>query len=117
MPDLNRVPGFLLQLPNGRNGWLVARRVRVFRRTVAVLVWTIAAMPIQALCLAVPGHAKVTFARLYWAAFARLIGIEVRVVADACAGVDDDSHAKALDILRLYAPLVEVTSLDDVLGG
>ena len=44
-------------------------------------------------------------------------GIGVRVVADACAGVDDDSHAKALDILRLYAPLVEVTSLHAVLGG
>jgi nicotinamidase-related amidase len=38
-------------------------------------------------------------------------------VADACAGVDDDSHEKALDILRLYAPLVEVVSLDAVLGG
>jgi nicotinamidase-related amidase len=44
-------------------------------------------------------------------------GVAVRVVADACAGVDDDSHRKALDILRLYAPLVEVVSLDDVLGG
>ena len=44
-------------------------------------------------------------------------GVAVRVVADACAGVDDDSHHKALDILRLYAPLVEVVSLDDVLGG
>jgi nicotinamidase-related amidase len=44
-------------------------------------------------------------------------GVAVRVVAEACAGVDDDSHRKALDILRLYAPLVEVTSLDAVLGG
>ena len=44
-------------------------------------------------------------------------GVEVQVVADACAGVDDDSHRKALDILRLYAPLIEVSSLDDVLGG
>ncbi len=44
-------------------------------------------------------------------------GVAVRVVADACAGVDDDSHHKALDILRLYAPLVEVVTLDDVLGG
>ena len=44
-------------------------------------------------------------------------GVAVRVVADACAGVDDQSHEKALDILRLYAPLVEVTSLDAVLGG
>lgn len=44
-------------------------------------------------------------------------GVAVRVVADACAGVDDQSHQKALGILRLYAPLIEVTSLDDVLGG
>jgi nicotinamidase-related amidase len=44
-------------------------------------------------------------------------GVAVRVVAEACAGVDDDSHRKALDILRLYAPLVEVISLDAVLGG
>jgi nicotinamidase-related amidase len=44
-------------------------------------------------------------------------GVAVRVVADACTGVDDDSHHKALDILRLYAPLVEVVTLADVLGG
>jgi nicotinamidase-related amidase len=44
-------------------------------------------------------------------------GVSVRVVADACAGVDDDTHHKALGILRLYAPLVEVVTTDDVLGG
>jgi hypothetical protein len=38
------------------------------------------------------------------------------VVADACAGVDDESHAKTLDILRLYGPLVEVISLADAIG-
>jgi nicotinamidase-related amidase len=43
-------------------------------------------------------------------------GVQVRVVPDACAGVTDKSHAQALDILRLYAPLVEVISLADVLG-
>ena len=37
-------------------------------------------MLIQAVCLVLPGHAKVVFARLYWAAFARLIGIKVRVI-------------------------------------
>jgi nicotinamidase-related amidase len=42
-------------------------------------------------------------------------GAAVRVVADACAGASDDSHAKTLDILRLYAPLVEVVSLSAVL--
>ena len=37
-------------------------------------------MLIQALCLILPGHAKVGFARVYWATFARLIGIKVRVI-------------------------------------
>jgi nicotinamidase-related amidase len=43
-------------------------------------------------------------------------GVPVRVIADACAGIDDESHAKALDILRLYSPLVEVVTVADVLG-
>jgi 1-acyl-sn-glycerol-3-phosphate acyltransferase len=73
----------LLQLPSGREGWLVARRVRVVRRALAVLAWTLPAMLIQAVCLILPGHAKVGFARLYWATFARLIGIKVRVIGKA----------------------------------
>ncbi len=44
-------------------------------------------------------------------------GVAVQVVADACAGVSDESHAQALAILRLYGPLIEVTSLSDVLSG
>ena len=44
-------------------------------------------------------------------------GVQVSVVGEACAGIDDDSHAKALDIMRLYAPLVEVISLDEALAG
>jgi nicotinamidase-related amidase len=44
-------------------------------------------------------------------------GVAVQVVADACAGVNDESHAQALAILRLYSPLVEVVSLDEVLRG
>jgi nicotinamidase-related amidase len=35
-------------------------------------------------------------------------GVTVRVVADACAGVDDDTHRKALDVMALYGPAVEV---------
>ena len=42
-------------------------------------------------------------------------GVEVQVVEDACAGVSDVSHGQALDILRLYSPLVEVVSLAEVL--
>jgi nicotinamidase-related amidase len=44
-------------------------------------------------------------------------GTPVHVVADACAGVDDSSHAKALDILRLYSPLVEVVTLAGALAA
>jgi nicotinamidase-related amidase len=44
-------------------------------------------------------------------------GVAVQVAADACAGVDDLSHAKALDILRLYGPLVEVTSVAEVVAA
>ncbi|MDR3530725.1 MAG: lysophospholipid acyltransferase family protein [Rhodopila sp.] len=80
LPDPDRNPGFLLELPKGREGWLVARRVRVARRGLAVLGWTLPAMLIQAVCLVLPGRAKVTFARVYWGTFARLIGIKVRVI-------------------------------------
>ncbi|MFT4081026.1 MAG: cysteine hydrolase [Nocardioides sp.] len=42
-------------------------------------------------------------------------GIRVRVVADACAGASDEDHRRALDAMALYAPLVEITSVDDLL--
>ena len=35
-------------------------------------------------------------------------GVRVEVVAGACAGVDEESHAKALELMALYAPLVTV---------
>jgi hypothetical protein len=38
------------------------------------------------------------------------------VVAGACAGVDDTSHAQALAIMALYGPLVRVASLADGLA-
>ncbi|MEV5846233.1 isochorismatase family protein [Streptomyces sp. NPDC051985] len=43
-------------------------------------------------------------------------GIEVVVVADACAGADDDSHAKALHLMDLYRPLIRVTTVAALLG-
>jgi nicotinamidase-related amidase len=42
-------------------------------------------------------------------------GVHVQVVADACAGVDDASHRKALDVMALYGPLVEVVLSDTLL--
>jgi nicotinamidase-related amidase len=43
-------------------------------------------------------------------------GAEVVVVGDACAGLDDASHAKALEIMALYAPLVRVVGLEEGLA-
>ena len=42
------------------------------------------------------------------AAAAADAGVAVQVVADACAGVDEASHRKTLDVLALYAPLIEI---------
>jgi nicotinamidase-related amidase len=44
-------------------------------------------------------------------------GRRVLVAADACAGASDADHERALDAMRLYAPLVEVTTVDAVLAG
>jgi nicotinamidase-related amidase len=44
-------------------------------------------------------------------------GVPVRVVADACAGSSDENHERALDVMGLYAPLVELTSTRDLLAA
>jgi nicotinamidase-related amidase len=43
-------------------------------------------------------------------------GVHVRVVADACAGASEDDHRRALDAMALYAPLIELTTVDEVLA-
>jgi len=43
-------------------------------------------------------------------------GIAVRVPADACAGASPADHQRALDAMALYAPLITVTTVDDVLA-
>ena len=43
-------------------------------------------------------------------------GVPVRVVADACAGVDEATHRKALELMALYAPLIEVVTSAELLG-
>jgi nicotinamidase-related amidase len=44
-------------------------------------------------------------------------GRRVHIAADACAGASRVDHERALDVMRLYAPLVEVTSTDELLAG
>jgi nicotinamidase-related amidase len=44
-------------------------------------------------------------------------GRAVRVVTDACAGSSDDDHDRAVRVMSLYAPLVELTTTAEVLAG
>jgi nicotinamidase-related amidase len=41
-------------------------------------------------------------------------GIRVQVVEEACAGSTDDNHRKAIDIMRLYAPMLEIVGIDQL---
>lgn len=43
-------------------------------------------------------------------------GRAVRVVGEACAGADETVHAEALQLLSLFAPLVEVTTADEAVA-
>ncbi|MCG2799509.1 MAG: isochorismatase family protein [Cellulomonas sp.] len=43
-------------------------------------------------------------------------GVQVLVAADACAGLDDASHAKALELMALYAPLATVVTTAEALA-
>ena len=43
-------------------------------------------------------------------------GASILVVTDACAGSSDDNHAKALDVMALYGPLVSLATTDEVLA-
>ena len=44
-------------------------------------------------------------------------GVHVRVVADACAGLSDADHQRALDAMALFAPMIEITTVVEVLAG
>jgi nicotinamidase-related amidase len=44
-------------------------------------------------------------------------GVHVRVVEDACAGLSEADHRRAIDAMALYAPLIEITTADTVLAG
>jgi len=42
-------------------------------------------------------------------------GVEVTVVADACAGLTNVDHQRAIDAMALYAPLIEITTASELL--
>lgn len=44
-------------------------------------------------------------------------GVRVRIPVDACAGGTPEDHDRALAAMSLYAPLIELTSVDEVLAA
>ena len=44
-------------------------------------------------------------------------GVRVTVVADACAGMDDLAHQRALDVMRPYGPLIHILDVDHLLAA
>ncbi len=86
-----------------RHQRLLSGSARAVRRAMLVLLWTLPAMPIQAVFLLVPGPAKVWFAGVYWAGVCRLFGMRVRVIGTRAAPderpvVFVSNHSSWLDI-------------------
>jgi len=113
LPDPDRNPGFLLELPKGREGWLVARRIRVARRALGVLAWTLPAVLIQSVCLILPGRAKIKFPKFYWAVFTRLMGIEVRTIGNQADAVNQ----RPVIFVSNHSSWVDVPVLGGILNG
>ncbi len=81
----------------------LTRRLRAIRRGLLLLLWTLPSLLIQAILLALPGRANVGFAKLYWAIFARLLGLTVRVIGQPAGGsgrpvVFVSNHSSWLDV-------------------
>ncbi len=80
-------------------------------RMTAVVLWSALCTPVQALCLLLPGEAKVAMPRLYWRGMCFCVGLSLREVR--LAGADPSgrpvvfvaNHSSWLDILVLGAML------------
>jgi 1-acyl-sn-glycerol-3-phosphate acyltransferase len=55
-------------------------RLRAVRRLLLVALWTLLCIPVQALLLALPGHAKSLFPVLYFRTLCFLLGLKVQVI-------------------------------------
>ncbi len=106
-------PSTALHAPGLDDGLHLMRRVRVTRRFLAILLWTLPAMPVQALCLILPGRPKVAFARFYWALFSRLLGLRVRVIGALASG----ATTRPVVFVSNHSSWVDVPVLGGVLDG
>jgi 1-acyl-sn-glycerol-3-phosphate acyltransferase len=83
-------------------------RVRAVRRIATIVLWTLVAIPIQAVLMALPGRANAAFGRFYWRTVAWLMGLRMQVVGeqpreDSVLFVSN--HSSWLDIVVLGGAL------------
>lgn len=83
-------------------------RFRAVRRLVAILLWTLIAIPIQALLMVLPGRGNIAFGRFYHHTLCRLIGLRIRVLGEPARDAPVlfvSNHSSWLDVLVLGATL------------
>jgi len=79
-------------------------------RLLAVLLWTLPAMPVQAVFLLLPGRCKERFAKFYWRGVARILGLRVSVTGIL------DTHRPVLFIAN-HSSWLDIVALGSVLPG
>ena len=94
-----------IALPTQRK---LVRRVRAITRMALVSVWTLIALPIQALLMLLPHQISRGFSQIYWRVLSRLIGLDVRVIGALAHRTENgrpvvfvSNHSSWLDILVL----------------
>jgi 1-acyl-sn-glycerol-3-phosphate acyltransferase len=113
LPPSGRGDAATLESPLPDEGVHLLRQVRVIRRLLALVAWTLPAMLVQGGCLLLPGHAKARFARVYWALFTRLLGLQVRVI-----GAPAMAHAtRPVVFVSNHSSWVDVPVVGGVLPG
>jgi 1-acyl-sn-glycerol-3-phosphate acyltransferase len=70
-------------------------------------------MAIQAVCLALPGRAKVVFPRFFWGRFARVLGLDVRVVGELAS----KAAGRPVIFVSNHSSWVDVPVVGGVLTG
>jgi 1-acyl-sn-glycerol-3-phosphate acyltransferase len=92
---------------------MFARRFRAMRRSTAILGLTLPSMAIQAICLAMPGAAKIRFPRFFWGCFARALGLSVRVVGE----VASKQSGRPVIFVSNHSSWVDIPVVGSVLPG
>lgn len=83
-------------------------RFRAVRRLVCLVIWTLIAIPIQALLMALPGRAHIGFGRVYHRTLCALMGVRIQVVGEPAREspvLFVSNHSSWLDVLVLGATL------------